>query len=97
KENARYGTEYYAGDNLLKNEKDTPETNLLEREGLEELIAFLQKELTLLEQKVLMLRLEGRSYREITVILEIQAKAVDNAIQRIRRKVLLAYNKRKSA
>ncbi|MBZ4654571.1 MAG: putative polymerase sigma factor [Peptococcaceae bacterium] len=97
KENARYGTEYYAGDNLLKNEKDTPEANLLEREGLEELIAFLKKELTLLEQKVLMLRLEGRSYREITVILEIQAKAVDNAIQRIRRKVLLAYNKKKSA
>lgn len=96
-ENSRYGSEYYSGENLMKNEKDTPETRFLAREGLEELRCFLQKELTLLEQKVLFLRIEGRSYREITAILEIQSKAVDNAIQRIRKKVMSSYINSKSA
>lgn len=90
-ENARYGSEYYTGENLMRSDKDTPESALIAREGLKELLEFLQRELTLLEQKVLFLRIEGRSYREITDILEIQSKAVDNAIQRIRRKVTLAY------
>ena len=60
-ENTRYGSEYYSGDNLIKNEKDTPEANVIEQEGLKELVTFLEKELTSLEQKVLSLRLEGRS------------------------------------
>lgn len=96
-ENSRYGTEYYSGENFMKNDKDTPEAALIAREGLQELMEFLNRELTLLEQKVLYLRIEGRSYREITSILEIQTKAVDNAIQRIRRKVLVAYRNKKSA
>lgn len=90
-ENARYGSEYYTGENLMKSDKDTPESAIIAREGLRELLEFLQRELTLLEQKVLFLRIEGRSYREITDILEIRSKAVDNAIQRIRRKVTMAY------
>lgn len=96
-ENARYGSEYYSGDNMMKDEKNTPEMKLIAREGLQELIEFLKKELTILEQKVLYLRLEGLSYREITVMLEIQTKAVDNAIQRIRKKVMTAYRNEKSA
>ncbi len=96
-ENEKYGSEYYTGENFLKNEKDTPEAKLLAREGLKELVDFLQKELTLLERKVLLLRIQGRSYREITSILEIRTKAVDNAIQRIRRKVNMGYINIKSA
>ncbi|MCR4443104.1 MAG: sigma-70 family RNA polymerase sigma factor [Peptococcaceae bacterium] len=97
-ENIRYGSEYYSGENFMKNEKDTPESALIAREGLQELMNFLQRELTNLELKVLFLRIEGRSYREITSILEIQTKAVDNAIQRIRRKVMTSYiNSTKSA
>jgi len=90
-ENARYGSEYYSGENLMRDDGDTPEDAIIAREGLQELIDFLQKELTVLEQKVLLLRIEGLSYREITDILSIQSKAVDNAIQRIRRKVMTAY------
>ena len=97
-ENTRYGSEYYSGESFMKSDKDTPEATLIAREGLQELMSFLQRELTNLEQKVLFLRIEGRSYREITSILAIQTKAVDNAIQRIRRKVLNAYgNSTKSA
>ncbi len=91
-ENDRYGTEYYSGENLLKDERDTPEDSIIAQEGLEELVGFLQKELTALEQKVLYLRIEGLSYKEITDVLSIQSKAVDNAIQRIRRKVMSAYS-----
>lgn len=90
-ENSRYGSEYYSGENFMKDDKDTPEAALIAQEGLEELMCFLQKELTILEQKVLFLRIEGLSYREITDTLLIQSKAVDNAIQRIRRKVQIAY------
>jgi RNA polymerase sporulation-specific sigma factor len=90
-ENNRYGSEYYSGENLMKSDDDTPEDALIAREELQELRTFLNKELTSLEQKVLVLRIEGCSYREITDILGIRAKAVDNAIQRIRRKVLSAY------
>lgn len=96
-ENSRYGTEYYSGENFMKCDKETPEAALIAREGLQELVGFLQSELTPLEQKVLFLRIEGRSYREITDILNIQAKAVDNAIQRIRRKVQNAYSNTKTA
>ncbi len=97
-ENNRYGSEYYSGENFMKCDDDTPEDAIIAREELQELRTFLNKELTSLEQKVLVLRIEGCSYREITDILEIRAKAVDNAIQRIRRKVLNAYrNSSKSA
>lgn len=96
-ENIKHGTEYFSGENLIKDEKDTPEQLLIAREELQELLHFLQNELTLLEQQVLSLRIEGRSYREITSILEIQVKAVDNAVQRIRRKVMTAYINTKSA
>ncbi|MFY9175166.1 MAG: sigma-70 family RNA polymerase sigma factor [Peptococcia bacterium] len=91
-ENDRFGTEYYSGENFLKDDSATPEANVIAKEGLQELMEFLQKELTVLEQKVLFLRIEGLSYREITDVLSIQTKAVDNAIQRIRRKVNSAYN-----
>jgi RNA polymerase sporulation-specific sigma factor len=87
------GRPYRIGENFIKTEKDTPENSLIEKEGLKELTVFLQSELTNLEQKVLFLRLQGFSYREITYMLEIQSKAVDNAIQRIRKKVMNSYKR----
>lgn len=96
-ENERYGSDYYSGDNFLKSEEGTPETEIIAREGVNELIEFLRSELTDLEMKVLYLRINGRSYKEITEVLQIQVKAVDNAIQRIRKKVNGTYKKEKSA
>lgn len=89
----RIGGPFYVGENFLKTEKDTPENSFIEKEEVEELITFLQKELTNLEQNVLQLRLQGFTYREITTILEIQTKAVDNAVQRIRKKIINAYTR----
>lgn len=91
--NTRFETSNYISEQLIKDEINTPENNFLEKEGLYELISFLQKELTDMEQEVLLLRLQGFSYREITGILAIQPKAVDNAIQRVRRKITNTYDK----
>lgn len=43
--------------------------------------------LTNLERKVLLLYLEGRSYQEISVKLNRHAKSIDNALQRVKRKL----------
>ena len=96
-QNNRLDSSYFINEHLIKDENNTPENNFLEKEGLYELIGFLQKELTDLEQDVLMLRLQGFSYREITDILTIQPKAVDNAIQRVRKKISNTYVKMKNA
>ncbi|MNG34175.1 RNA polymerase sigma-H factor [compost metagenome] len=40
-----------------------------------------------LERKVLMLYLDGRSYQEIAVDLDRHVKSIDNALQRVKRKL----------
>jgi RNA polymerase sporulation-specific sigma factor len=47
----------------------------------------LSEELTDLEWNVFMLYLDSRSYREISVELDINVKTVDNALQRARKKI----------
>ena len=77
----------------LEDSDDLPDTvidpalHLQEREELNGLLARLQTLLTPLEYRVLLLRLGDSSYAEIAARLGITAKAVDNAIQRIRRKI----------
>ncbi len=65
----------------------SPEELVLERESKEELYAAFSKCLSRFELKVLDLYLDGLSYREIADILGKSAKSVDNAVQRIRRKL----------
>ena len=60
---------------------------LQEQEELESLLARLRTRLTDREYRVLLLRLSDCSYAEIAARLGITVKAVDNAIQRIRRKM----------
>ena len=64
-----------------------PEELVLARERTEELYAALAQCLSKLEKQVLGLYLEGLSYREIAARLGKEDKAVDNAVQRIRRKL----------
>jgi RNA polymerase sporulation-specific sigma factor len=40
-----------------------------------------------LERQVLMLYLDGRSYQEIAVDLDRHVKSIDNALQRVKRKL----------
>lgn len=65
----------------------SPEELLIDQEEFAELRSRLQKALSGLENQVLELYLEGLSYGEIGRTLHKSAKTVDNAVQRVRRKL----------
>lgn len=65
----------------------SPEELVLARENKEELYRAFRRQLSGLEGKVLDLYLEGLSYQNIAQRLGKDIKAVDNAVQRIRRKM----------
>ena len=64
-----------------------PEEVVLARESKEELYSVLSDCLSKYEKKVLELYLEGLSYQNIAAALERDVRSVDNAVQRIRRKM----------
>lgn len=64
-----------------------PEEVVLDNEAVETIQAAFSKLLSPFEYKVLMLYLNGHSYDEIAVQLDSTAKSVDNALQRVRRKL----------
>ncbi len=70
-----------------------PVENIIVAESLEELSQTLDGILSDLEAKILHLYLEGRSYQEISSITGKSQKAVDNAIQRIRKKLVTNQGK----
>lgn len=67
--------------------RHNPEELILAKESREELNAAFSRCLSRFEIKVLDLYLEGLSYREIADRLCRDAKSIDNAVQRIRRKL----------
>ena len=80
----------------LFSEKDaSPEQVLLEKEGNKEFIQSLQENLSELENKVLILYLNGKTRTEIANKLKISIRSVDNAIARVRDKAGLAKKKYK--
>lgn len=65
----------------------TPEEALLRQEQYRLVEVFAAEKLSQLERAVLYYHLEGQSYQEIAEILKRDTKAVDNALQRIRKKL----------
>lgn len=65
----------------------SPEDLVLARESKEELYTRLRSDLSKLESVVLDYYLEGLSYQEIGVRIHKEPKAIDNAVQRIRKKL----------
>ena len=63
-----------------------PERKLLERENLNDLQFFIRHELSALERDVVLLFLDDPAYESIAAQLDCPVKAVDNALQRARRK-----------
>ena len=72
--------------------RQSPEEQILARENKEELQISFQKRLSKLEKQVLDSYLEGSSYSEIALLLGKDVKSVDNAVQRIRRKLAQDLN-----
>ena len=67
--------------------QQNPEDMYISREERRERLGTLKGQLSGLEAKILALFLRGYSYAEIAVQVDRSPKAVDNAVQRIRRKV----------
>lgn len=65
-----------------------PLSQVISSEELRALIDCLGETLSKLESGVLTMYLEGRSYEEIAERLECTPKTVDNALQRVKRKIL---------
>lgn len=70
----------------------SPENTIVERESYNEVMNRITEILSKMELNVLIMRMMGMSYNEITLTLQLENKSVDNAVQRIRKKV----NKMKS-
>lgn len=67
-------------------EHTNPEKIMLDREQVDMIESVIVERLSNLEKKVLNLYLEGKSYDDIASELKKSRKAIDNAIQRIRKK-----------
>jgi RNA polymerase sporulation-specific sigma factor len=63
-----------------------PEETVINQEEFNHIEVKMSEILSDLEQKVLMLYLDGRSYQEISVDLNRHVKSIDNALQRVKRK-----------
>ena len=74
-------------ESLMMGSGASPEELYISREEEAERLSWLDKKLSPLERKILALFLYGLSYREISEQVGRPIKSVDNAIQRIRRKV----------
>lgn len=64
-----------------------PEELLISREEYEHIESKMSELLSDLERKVLALYLDGRSYQEISEELNRHVKSIDNALQRVKRKL----------
>jgi RNA polymerase sporulation-specific sigma factor len=64
-----------------------PAKQAISSEELRSLVGCLSTSLSQLESSVLALYLDGRSYEEIGGRLDCDTKTVDNALQRVKRKV----------
>lgn len=64
-----------------------PEELLINREEFDDIEVKMGELLSDLERQVLMLYLDGRSYQEIAEDLDRHVKSIDNALQRVKRKL----------
>ena len=73
-----------------------PEELMINREEYKDIEFKMGEILSELEWKVLTLYLEGKSYQEIAIDLERHVKSIDNALQRVKRKLERYLEVRKS-
>ena len=71
----------------IPSESLDPEDALLKKERKQEINEIINENLSTKEKKVLVLYLQGLSYRQIAEVLGETTKAVDNAISRTKKKL----------
>jgi len=74
---------------IVEAESD-PLESLVADDDVRQLMAVVDEVLSGLEARVLRLYIDGRSYQEIAELLGREAKSIDNALQRIKRKLEMA-------
>lgn len=74
-------------DILVETHAKSPEDLLIIREKQEDMETKIGNVLSELEQQVLQLYIDGRSYQEMSGLLGRRNKSIDNALQRIKRKL----------
>ncbi len=79
--------EYVDSEVLASYQYPSPEDSVIINEDLNELLQFVENNFSKTERKVFKLLLLGLTYSEIADILDCNVKSVDNAVQRIRRKL----------
>ncbi|MBQ9610630.1 MAG: RNA polymerase sporulation sigma factor SigH [Lachnospiraceae bacterium] len=85
-ESSEYG--YEIGENIESGDSEAnPENMVIAKEQKNAIKKRIESELSSLEKKVLKLYLDGLSYQEIADRLDKSEKSVDNALQRIRKKL----------
>ena len=77
------------GDALPGSHVDEPSVQVISTQELQSLVFCLGSGLSTLEAEALRLYLEGSSYEEMAVELEVDTKAIDNALQRVKRKIVV--------
>ncbi len=74
-----------------------PAEQVVSSERIRALQAYLDRELSDLEVEVLRMHVDGKSYAEIAGQLQRQTKSIDNALQRIKRKLATHLSRRAAA
>lgn len=74
-------------DTIASSVVDDPEALLISQESFDFMEEKMGEMLSDLEQQVLMLYIEGQSYQEISEQLNRHVKSIDNALQRVKRKL----------
>ncbi len=73
--------------------EQTPEALMIDQENLKSRYEQIERRLTPLEKQVLELYLDGKTYGEIAAVIGKNEKAVDNSIQRLKKKLDKDENK----
>jgi RNA polymerase sporulation-specific sigma factor len=74
-----------------------PAEQVVSSERVRALQSYLDRELSDLEVEVLRMHVDGKSYAEIADRLQRQTKSIDNALQRIKRKLTVHLTRRAAA
>ena len=77
---------------ILSEQRRTPEEQVLAKESAKEFSDSFSRFLSPFEQTVIRLYLDGYSYRAMALRLGREEKSIDNAVQRIRRKLARNYS-----
>jgi len=76
------------GDALPAPSVNDPSVGVISTEELQALVGCLKTTLSSLEADALRLYLEGSSYEQMAEVLSVDTKTIDNALQRVKRKIL---------